>query len=654
VLTSLKRPNLARLGPLLFVLSGWLFGYFLLHDGAVSGAQRLFELYRAGQREALPLFYSAPAGQIAPPSAYQMRLICADQPAGARLAPLLDAAAPALSVDCEQANGIFIGYATQSVQLQANGVPLERITLRPGADDVGFRQAFLFLLPPKLLHAGGNSVELLLQPNTARMALGEVWFGPRARLETHFRGIHASRVTATQITAITAGLSMLFAALLYLQRRRETLYGWFAAGVALWMVYLTHFLWYGAPLAGHCWLALIHMALAGSLLCLQQFCREFLEQPRTRLDRALAWLALAGSVLMMLVSVIAPESALYGVFLNIVLRGVLLLLGLTLTGTLILAAMRGGQMQVYWLAAAAVLGLSGGVFDSAVVLGLLRSNTLLFHLGILPLVVVFSTILLRRFVNLLEATEAQNADLDRRMQQSTAALERAFAARQLLERERVLVDERHRLATDLHDGAGSQLVSLLAAVRREGITQAQMEQALLETIADLRLVMDSMDSMGNDLAQALGQFRSRMEPRLRAAGLTSVWRTASLRDGLKLSPRRTLNIFRMLQESLVNVLKHANASTVHISARDASSVLELSVCDDGDGLPAELLEASNRAKLGGRGLSNVDSRMKSLGGYARFSANAAISAAADANAPSKPGLDVRLYVPIPPENETQW
>ena len=294
-----------------------------------------------------------------------------------------------------------------------------------------------------------------------------------------------------------------------------------------------------------------------------------------------------------------------------------------------------------------MLGLTLGVFDSAVVLQVYSpSSTLLFHLGILPLVAVFGYILFRRFVSLLDAAEAQNAALDLRVQEKSHALEKAFSARQSLERERLLVEERHRLATDLHDGAGSQLVSLLAAVRREGIDRASMEQALLEAIADLRLVMDSIDSMGSDLAEALGQFRSRIEPRLRAAGLDSIWRTANLRDDLKLSPRRTLNVFRALQEALVNVIKHSGATEVQISARDAGTVLELSVNDNGCGLSEALKDPNQRKQSGSRGLGNLDSRMRSLGGYAQL-----ICAEPGAE---KPGLSVRLYVPIPAENETKW
>ncbi len=633
----------ALIGPLLFVIFGWMFALLVLHPTEITGAERLTTLFDAeGASVSLPIResrYSAPLYRTSINS----------------------------DVGYSVPQAIYVGFARQPTQMRANGVPLERISLRPGADEIGFRQAFLFLVPEEVLHAGGNTLEFALKPvhitdQPAQMGpntigLSEIWFGPRDQLEAHFRTIYALRVTLTQITAITALLITLFAALLWLARPSETLYGWFSLGVALWMVYLLHFVWYRAPLNGHCWLASIHIALAGSLLCVQRFCRQFLAQPRTRLDRFVGYAALIIGVCMLVISIAFPDTLAYQICLNGFMRGLLLALGLHIVWTLLHAAYNRGEAQIYWLSAAAVLGLSLGVHDSAVILEVLpASSTLLFHLGVLPLVVVFGYILLQRFVALLEAAEAHNAALDRRIQQKSIALEHEFSARQALERERMLVDERHRLATDLHDGAGSQLVSLLAAVRRDGMSAQQMEQALLEAIADLRLVMDSIDSMGSDLAEALGQFRSRSEPRLRAAGLSSVWRTTTLRDGLKLSPRRTLNIFRALQEALVNVLKHAGATEVQITARDAGSVLQISVRDNGVGLAPELMNAAsqvpsstpapNSGRTGGRGLANLASRMKSLGGYATFS-----TGYPDAE---RPGLNVSLYVPIPAENETKW
>ena len=234
--------------------------------------------------------------------------------------------------------GMGQGIATSYVQLAHDvfGVPLERISLRPGADEIGFRQAFLFLVPEVLLHAGGNTLEFALKPvhvqdqpaqmGPKALGLSEIWFGPRDQLEAHFRTIYASRVTLTQITAITALLITLFAALLWLARPSETLYGWFSLGVALWMVYLLHFVWYRAPLNGHCWLALIHIALAGSLLCVQRFCRQFLAQPRNHFDRFLGFAALIIGACMVVISIAFPDTLAYQICLNGFMRGLLLLL----------------------------------------------------------------------------------------------------------------------------------------------------------------------------------------------------------------------------------------------------------------------------------------------------------------------------------------
>jgi signal transduction histidine kinase len=540
----------------------------------------------------------------------------------------------------------LLSFASQPTAMTINGVHLERIALHRGADDVGLRQAFLYLVPKDFPSGSSNTLTISAEPRLGRVRLGGLYSGPRSELERRFDQLRTVRVGLTDAAIVAAGMIALFSALIWNARRNETMYGWFAAGIAFWMVYLVHFAWFRAPMDSPIWQTFIHVCLGFALYCMIRFCHLFLQLPANPLEQPLLRLHTGISVVVLLIALIAPHSPWQQISMNVVLRLVLFLFGIMLMSVLVKAAIQSKSRQTYWLLAACVLGISFGLHDSVVVLAERNTATLIFHLGILPFLAIFGFSVILRFSNLLSDAQAQNAVLDSRVQEKTAALERIFSSRQELEREKLLVAERHRLATDLHDGAGSQLVSLLAAVRRDGLSQEQMEQALLEAIADLRLVMDSIDSMGSDLAEALGQFRSRLEPRIHAAGVKSKWRTANLRDGLKLSPRRTLNVFRALQEGIVNVLKHAQATEVEISARDAGSVLELCIRDNGKGLNAELFDPAVRAKRGGRGLSNFDSRMKSLGGYAKF------AAASDSDL--QPGLEIRLYVPIPPENETKW
>ncbi len=582
------------------------------------------------------------------PESIRINALLSDQSAAVSM-PMVDGAAMRLhrSIVLDELPtdvALLIGFARQSTLVQLNGVRLERLALRQGAEQIGLRQSYLYFIPNDLLHVGGNALEIDFDvPIGSKVSLAEITVDQRDRLEHRFRKLISLRSTLPQIAGITAALVALFTAMLWLARPHETLYGWFALGTMLWMVYLFNFIWYRAPFIGDRWMAIIHIALTLSLLCLKRFCILFMQRPVPGLERALDRVAIGMAASTLLIAIVAPNTTALYTALHIVLRLILLALGVAIVWGLLQPASKPDhhQRERAWLATSSALGLSLGLWDSAIVLGRLPIDTpYVFQLGIFPLVLVFGYILLRRFTGLLDQAQTQNAMLDLRVQDNAKQLEIAFAERQQFEREKLLADERHRLATDLHDGAGSQLVSLLSAVRRDGMDRQQMEQALSDAIADLRLVMDSIDSLGSDLAEALGQFRSRMEPKLNASGIKSKWRTASLSEGLRLSPRRTLSVFRALQECLVNVQKHAQASEVEISAQELGNVLAITVRDDGVGLPMGV-----ERNKGSRGLSNLEYRMKSLGGYAKFQA---------ANGSDKPGLEIALYVPIPTANETQW
>ena len=637
----MRIPGLLSAG--VFLLLGSLFGWLLSNPQIPPGAQNLNSLQNElGEQFELP---KNSVLRFATPAAANSNLML-------RTTYVIDAIAPVPSA-------IWLGYVNQPVELIVNGARMEKLRLLPGADDAGLRQSYLFFLPPELLHAGGNSVELYFRSPSASatvfspsmhkgLALGDLWVGPRDALEAHFYQHYRIRVTLTEVAALCAAIVAAFAAMLWISRRKEAIYGWFALGVALWLVYLWHFVWYQAPFVGASWIAGITIALAFSLLAIRRFVNCFLQQQigaltsvqtkRGNLDRGIDWLVISAVTALIGLSAVAPSSSLIKFFMSGLMPIVLLVQSLRICWLLIAHAKAVRRDDAYWLASAALLGLACAVLDTGTRQGWRTELALpILQLAILPIVVVFGYSLLQRFLYLLGAIEAENARLDRRILEKSSALEEQFQARRQLEKEKLLSEERHRLATDLHDGAGSQLVSLLAAVRHSGMSSQQMEQALIEAIADLRLVMDSIDSFGADLAEALGQFRSRLEPRLKAAGLHSIWRTANLPEGLKLSPRRMLNIFRALQEALVNVIKHAKASEVQISAREAGSALEFIVQDNGVGI-ADLLDKGSTPR--GRGRLNLEQRMKALGGYARF------------QAASPNGLAVHLLVPIPNANET--
>jgi len=135
-------------------------------------------------------------------------------------------------------------------------------------------------------------------------------------------------------------------------------------------------------------------------------------------------------------------------------------------------------------------------------------------------------------------------------------------------------------------------------------------QIVRECIDDLRLVIDSMEPVDDDLLTVLGSLRYRLEPRFNAAGISLSWQVRELPPLHYLTPRNVLHILRVLQEALTNVLKHAGASRITVSTGVdlLDGTVWLRVADDGHGFPAQ------GSPSAGRGLGNMRRRAEALGG----------------------------------------
>ncbi|WP_295999413.1 ATP-binding protein [Rugamonas sp.] len=184
----------------------------------------------------------------------------------------------------------------------------------------------------------------------------------------------------------------------------------------------------------------------------------------------------------------------------------------------------------------------------------------------------------------------------------SASLEQVRA----LERERAVNDERLRIVQDLHDGVGSQLLSTLMMVQSGGATQAETVGLLQECMDDMRLAIDSLSPDEPDLLPVLGNFRYRMEARFKGVGLQLRWTNHALPDSLAIAPHDGLQVLRVLQEALANVLRHAQASLVTVDLHFSPQQLSVRIRDNGIGFaPAD--------KPTGHGLANMRSRAAKIG-----------------------------------------
>lgn len=220
---------------------------------------------------------------------------------------------------------------------------------------------------------------------------------------------------------------------------------------------------------------------------------------------------------------------------------------------------------------------------------------------------VISAALMWRFAKAMNEVSRFNQVLREEVARAEAAQRASFAREQEQIRARALEAERLRLTHDLHDGLAGQLVSIVSQCELRGEGYREIGVAARRALEDLRLVVASLDDVGNDLAMMLAEFRERIEPQLRGQGVELEWRMSPLPDVEGLRSEHALALFRILQEAVTNAVRHSGCSAVSITMApvDPGRGVRIVVADRGCGGVVE--------RVGGRGVGNMRRRAEALG-----------------------------------------
>jgi two-component system NarL family sensor kinase len=199
-------------------------------------------------------------------------------------------------------------------------------------------------------------------------------------------------------------------------------------------------------------------------------------------------------------------------------------------------------------------------------------------------------------------------------------------------------EERRRVARELHDGIGQYLMAIKMACEVT-LEKCQGDDRMGALAGSLKLI-DQCTTEVRTMSHLLHP------PLLEEVGLASAipWYTEGFaeRSGIKvdlqiptnlgrLPPTVELVLFRVLQESLTNIHRHAESTRVEIQLRVAGDSAALSIADDGKGF----LSANGQPHKPGVGIAAMRERVRELGGEFRI-----ISAAT--------GTKVEAIVPMTP------
>ena len=169
------------------------------------------------------------------------------------------------------------------------------------------------------------------------------------------------------------------------------------------------------------------------------------------------------------------------------------------------------------------------------------------------------------------------------------------------------LQERQSLLRDMHDGLGAQLTLAAIRLRQGRISSEAAYQVLKDCLADLRILMDSLDGVEQSLLYCLSSLKQRVDMSLAEESVSCIW-DLDLYTKPDLPPRVVLDIVRIVNEAITNAIRHSTCRTIRIWAREDEEQLQIEISDDGQGFdPAN--------SFSGRGLANMKrrSRLNGLG-----------------------------------------
>jgi two-component system sensor histidine kinase UhpB len=475
----------------------------------------------------------------------------------------------------------------------------------------------LWEIAPDLLRPGQNRIELVLVGATGPGLRAPLLVGPTERLAPTFRAIGdkaaRSRLATTLLALVAGGLALGAAAAC----RSAT--PWIALSAAALAIgaravnggaFLVEVL-------GDRWVRVDQGLLVMAIVCLG--CAALSAGPplpavgRRWFARGVAALATLAVLAWFADPRVVPGSG--------AARGALLL---TATGFLVWSGWRwvaagGGRPVSQRPMASLAIGLAALIAAAALAgdtgqlwglwqLGLDAS----YGLGVMVLLVLLGILSGAAGTRAVRRRIRQRADLGQTIRLQQAEIQAASAALEQEMRRSAILEERQRLARDMHDGIGGQLASLLARVRTRRISLDQMESELSGGLSELRLLVDSLDAVGESLAEALATFRSRARTQAEAAGMALVWDQAEDLGIATLDPRWILNLYRLLQETVTNAARHSGGDELSILIeRLGERDLSITVEDNGSGYDPETVTR-------GRGLTNMAIRADQLAARLTF------------------------------------
>lgn len=468
-------------------------------------------------------------------------------------------------------------------------------------------------IPPSSIQVGQNYIYIYVIGSPAsNPGLGEIALGNSNNILNIYEKNTWSQRTIFLINiclSITLGFICFC---IWLFRRQEQAFGWFSLSTVFWSGFIYNILaTETSPFPNSYTFMQANIAFfLGYIYCFCIFTWRFLHKSYPIIERIFLIInfTLLGAIIFAPSSFLALSVAIafYTNFIIFILNSLIVLYLSFRT-----------KLLENWLLASAIFGcllLSG--IDLLSLLGIITLSS-----SILPyssmLIAIFLTITLSlHLTRSLNTIENFNEDLNQKIIQTTHDLEYSLKQQYKLALKNDHLQTRLKISYELHDGLGSTLTQAITTVNHHKTPKLNKSEvlAMLKTLNnDLREIVDFFKGTQQPLPQSpilwLAPLRHRFTLLLEELSIQTVWQIA---PNWERQPNWQLCsiLYRILEESLSNIIKHSRANFVEVSFLYEGNTMILKIQDNGVGFDVESIFASGISV----GLQSIKNRTDQLNG----------------------------------------
>ena len=484
-----------------------------------------------------------------------------------------------------------------------------------------------WVLPSSSLNEQSNEILVrVVGLETQNSGLGAIHIGEVDEITNLHESLIFERRTLFLINIIICSVLGVTAFLIWLLRRQEVAYGWFALNCIFWSLFICNILILSPfPFLDsmmHARLNLVFFLGYSYTFCL--FLLRFSNSRIETFEKILLIIAVSTSVILLFTPITYLKSVLVFAFIYSCL---IFLLNCFIIQWI---AYKKSKLDIYLLAGVFLSFIIICIHDLIIIFPAIFQSYNLKPFMWTPLAapitsIMISFILAWRIARNMRHIEKFNQTLEDTVERVSFDLEQSLVKKHHLQLDNMRLQERLNLSHELHDGLGGSIVRSMILLEHAEVVEKKQVLSMFKLLrSDLRQVIDSGSSLGVKIPESpvmwVAPLRHRFVQLFEEMNIESTW-IFSNSWIIKPPPLHCLTLSRVAEEALTNIIKHSNATDVEVSLTENDlKNLILEIKDNGTGFQVNAVEQGLHV-----GLQSMQVRIKRIGGAFEISSEAGLT-----------------------------